>query len=141
MSGKQDKAFDDVGSLVNQLDLGGMRYREFGAARKPAEHQPAEHRPAPAAPDPSATAARPQTAEPQPAADTSRLRSVSAGSPLAFTFERLRRQSIASHVRSPVLVLDLPERHAVHADRLPRNARPLRELFAALDIDPQQGGG
>ncbi len=121
MSGEKGKKdFDDVGSLVNQLQLGGVRYREFGKPRPSAQPVPAATA-VPAVMPTTATA--PTVATPAP-------RAVATASPLAFTFERLRRQAPTSAARAPFITLNLPERHAVFADRLRGN--PQQRTFAAV---------
>ena len=137
MSGQKEKDFDDVSSLVSQLDLGGVRYREFGKPRASALPHAADAPPivtptpitAPVVPA-TVEAARPAPVAAEPAP---RLRPTAPPSPLSFTFERLRRQAIATAVRAPFITLQLPERHAVAADSL-RSSLPQRTLapgFAA----------
>ncbi len=147
MSGHKDKDFDDVSSLVSQLHLGGVRYREFGKPRTSALPPVADELPVvtPAATPttvaapamgmaPAVEPARPApvavAAEPPP-----RLRPTAPPSPIAFTFERLRRQAIATAVRAPFIALQLPERHAVAADRLRSSLhqRTLTTVFAELE--------
>lgn len=138
MSGHKDKDFDDVSSLVSQLHLGGVRYREFGKPRTSALPPVADElpvvTPVPAVAAPAVEPARPApgaiAAEPPP-----RLRPTAPPSPIAFTFERLRRQAIATAVRAPFITLQLPERHAVAADRLRSSLhqRTLTTVFAELE--------
>ncbi|MES0873822.1 hypothetical protein [Sinimarinibacterium thermocellulolyticum] len=153
MSGQPDPVYDDVGSLVNQLGLSGMRYREFGPrkpavvssagpaapaapASPPTGASAAPMSPTPPAPPANGPGAAASTARGTPvptAVEPPRLRSVSAASPLSFTFERLRRQAIGSAVRAPALRLDLPGRApACTADVSPQ-PKSLREVFAALE--------
>ncbi len=153
MSRKAGKDFDDVGALMNQLDLGAIRYREFGAPKTSAQavdEPPAvAATPAPApAPAEARAVATPPPAQPQvqapvvvaPADDPAkRLRTVTGGSPLNFTFERLRRQAIGTAGRTPTLMLNLPERYAVSIDVLPRvGTRPLAEVFAEIEAAARQ---
>lgn len=149
MSNDNDKTGNDVEHLLRHKQMGGVRYREFGTPKSttPAtDAAPVEQplpTPAPAAPPaltmPAAPVA-PLVASPaQAPADEQRLRSVSSASPLAFTFERLRRQAIATPARKPYLSLDLPERHPVQLDdkSSPRRQRLLQAVFAELEAHGQ----
>lgn len=167
MNDKTGKEFDDVDSLVHQLNLASVRYREFGksrptavtpvssepvappiAAPAPAAVKPPAPVPAPAAAPATAVAPAPAptvpATAPAPAPATAaapeipagaRLRPVAPASPLAFTFERLRRQASTTPPRTPVLSLKLPERKAVMVETLVQrlHQRSLASVFAELE--------
>lgn len=134
MSGKPGGSYNDVGSLIDQLGLGAIGYREFGKP-KPAA-MPVADRPQPVtARAESSAAIRSFPAGRDEEETTARVRPAASGSPLAFTFERLRRQAIGSSVRAPTLTLALPERSAVSAEALGwgRRQRTWAEIFAELE--------
>lgn len=133
MSSNKDD--NDVDALVAHLHLGAVRYREFGNPKASATPVPA----APAAPAPAAPVMTPAVAAKAPTPvsaddDGKGLRSVTGNSPLAFTFERLRRQAIGSPLRKPYLSLDLPERHAWRPAAAPApRQRQLSAIFAEIE--------
>lgn len=142
-----NKDGNDVDALVAHLHLGTVRYREFGTPKSTAASTPAAAAnpvapvppaaPAPVAapvvaitPAAAAKAPTPVTVED----DSKGLRSVSGSSPLAFTFERLRRQAIGTPLRKPYLSLNLPERHAWQPGAAPApRQRLLTTIFAEME--------
>lgn len=126
---------DDVTALARHLKLGSSGYREFG--QPPLTKTEA-----------ASTTARPpedaRVGDPAPAtvsADTGSKRKfapapslVEPAAALAFTFERLRRKSIAAPSRLGKLDLGLPGRTPLRQDPEVLNKdRPLAELFAKME--------
>lgn len=130
---KDKEKFNDVESLANQLHLGSVHYREFNAPTPINRAAAAKVAPAAVPPAP-ATPARAEVAAAKPARPAVAAPSLEArvGSvvenPVAFTFERLRRQAIASPMRGHALHLDLPERSAFRE-------RIVAERFRSQDMD------
>lgn len=127
----KDKKGSDVDHLMKHMHIGSVRYREFGTPKStaPVVSNAVPPAAAPAVPPVASVPAATAADEQRP------LRPVSAASPLAFTFERLRRQAIATPARKPYLSLDLPERHPVHADGQAslQRQRLLQSVFAELE--------
>lgn len=115
------KPYNDVQELVSQLHIDGMQYREFNAP-KPAAVRVVGGK---AAPAPSAA--------PGPAAEPA-LRAAAPAAPLAFTFERLRRQALGSRTQAPAFAMNLsPRAPAASYERTPIRTLPLAEVFARLN--------
>lgn len=147
MTDKKD--FDDVGQLVDRLQLDGLKYREFG------EHRPAKLKlaggtapvaatpVAPVAPSPAAQVLPPKLAVPAPLAVAPAPASLpetarTVEQPLSFTFERLRRQVIGSRVQAPVLHLQLAPRKASGSETQESVLqKPVSSLFAQIGQDAQ----
>lgn len=150
----QPKSSDDVQQLLRDLSIGGLQYREFAkpnaahlrlAPNRPAVEAPAASPPSSAPPlqtPPLASLPQPAAAPPLPGTEVGPAparrpaatpRAVHE-SPLNFTFERLRRQAIASRATPLQLDLKLPSRRRVtlpsRLDQLPKRSLP--EVFSSL---------
>lgn len=131
---------DDVRSLSDRLQLGALKYHEFSkqprAGRETAEAS---------SPQVNTTHKLPQSSRaradeaPKKALLVDVTPAKTVESPLAFTFERLRRQALASAPRSKPLLLNLPERHTVRANamraRLSRNIRSVLQDLESYTSD------
>ncbi len=135
----EKKPYNDVQELVSQLHIDGMQYREFSTP-KPAAVRVVGGKAAPAAAPvvpaaPVEAPARIERVSAAPAVDSAPLlRAVAPAAPLAFTFERLRRQALGSKSQAASIVIGLQARQpALRYERAPIRTLPLAEVFARLN--------